>query len=69
MSCSQKQIMFFPAILLLANMGIYALKNILNAFFVHFSTLHSFDQKTKKLDLGENYFVLNCQVVQDTQQE
>ena len=38
-------------------MGILATKNIQNAFLGHFRTLHIFDQKTKKLDLEEIYFV------------
>ena len=37
------------------------MKNIKNAFLGHFRTLDIFDQKTKQLDLGEIYFVLNFQ--------
>ena len=42
-------------------MGIYAIKNIQNAFLGHLRTLDIFDQKTKKLDLVEIDFVLNFQ--------
>ena len=42
-------------------MGIEVIKNILNVFLWHFCTLHSFEQKTKKIVLAEIYFVIYFQ--------
>ena len=42
-------------------MGIKAINNILNEFVEHLRTLNFFDQKSKKFNPGEIYFVVNFQ--------
>ena len=59
--CHKKIVSFPCATFSLPKMGIYAIKNIQNAFLGHLRTLDICDQNTKKIDLVEIDFGLNFQ--------